>query len=63
MLHNARRTLADAIRGEPIRYGSFVPETVDEHADRAPVVHLQISEPLPEGTVVRARLVRGGAPA
>jgi branched-chain amino acid transport system permease protein len=63
MLHNARKTLADAVRGEPIRYGSFVPESHTEQTIRVPVVHVQVTEPLPEGTVIRARLVRGGAPA
>jgi branched-chain amino acid transport system permease protein len=60
MLSSARRTLADAIRGEPVRYGSFVPEVPAEQLRRPPVIHAGAPIELPEGTRVRARLVGGG---
>jgi branched-chain amino acid transport system permease protein len=54
----ARRTLTDAIRGEPVRYGSFVPH--DEDAEIAPPsVHATVDAPLPTGTRIRVRLVSG----
>lgn len=57
------RTVADALRGgEPVRYGSFVPDDVlDGDSDRPPAVHVVVAEQLPTGAVVRARLVRSDA--
>jgi hypothetical protein len=57
MLQAGRRTLADAIRGEPIRYGSFVPEEPGDQVRRPPVIRVGADLELPEGTRVRARLV------
>jgi len=60
MLRSARRTLADAIRGEPIRYGSFVPEETSARQSARPVVvHASTTAEIPAGTVVHARLVGG----
>lgn len=57
MLQSARRTLTDAIRGEPVRYGSFVPDDPADHARRPPVIHAAPAEDLAAGERVRARLV------
>jgi branched-chain amino acid transport system permease protein len=61
MLQAARRTLTDALRGEPIRYGSFVPDDPADHARRPPVIHAaaadDLADGLPAGSRVRARLV------
>lgn len=55
MLRTGRRVLADAIRGEPIRYGSFLPEDETEDALAAPVMHAQTPEPVPVGTRIKVR--------
>jgi branched-chain amino acid transport system permease protein len=55
MLRTARRVLGDAIRGEPVRYGSFLPEDETEDALAAPVMHAQTPEPVPVGTRIRVR--------
>ncbi|HUR75541.1 MAG TPA: branched-chain amino acid ABC transporter permease [Sporichthya sp.] len=60
MMHAARKALADAVRGEPVRYGSFLPESEVTDTRAAPVVHVATSAPPPPGSIVRARLVRGG---
>lgn len=57
MLKAGRNALTDAIRGEPVRYGSFLPEDEISTA-KAPVVHASAAEPLPAGAVVRVRLAR-----
>jgi branched-chain amino acid transport system permease protein len=57
MLQAGRRTLADAIRGQPVRYGSFVPEESGDQLRRPPVVRVGAELDLPPGTRVRARLV------
>jgi branched-chain amino acid transport system permease protein len=62
MLAAARRALADAIRGEPVRYGSFVPEVPADQLRRAPVVHGTAPIELPSGTRVRARLAAPPSP-
>lgn len=60
MLRSGKRALADALRGEPVRYGSFVPEELtDGSAGRPAVVHARTTTPLAPGTVVRARVVGG----
>jgi branched-chain amino acid transport system permease protein len=61
MLHAARKAVADAVRGEPVRYGSFLPEAAVEEAG-PPVVHASTAAPPPPGSVVRVRLVRNRVP-
>lgn len=55
MLRSARKSLTDAIRGEPIRYGSFLPDDETEDALVPPVVHATTPEPIPVGSTVRVR--------
>ncbi|MGQ0843720.1 MAG: branched-chain amino acid ABC transporter permease [Sporichthyaceae bacterium] len=58
MLRAARTTLADALRGAPIRYGSFVPDSYTaKAADRPLVVHATATPELRPGEIVRVRLV------
>jgi branched-chain amino acid transport system permease protein len=65
MLKAARKAVADAVRGEPVRYGSFLPDD-EKEVKGAPVVRATIDEqdidyaPV-TGTRVRVRLV-GTAP-
>jgi len=62
MLHAARKAIAEAVRGEPMRYGSFLPESAIEKAGAA-VVHATTEAPPQRDSIVRVRLVRGGAPS
>lgn len=55
MLRTARKSVADAIRGEPIRYGSFLPEDETEDALAPPVMAARAAAPIPVGTTVRVR--------
>jgi branched-chain amino acid transport system permease protein len=55
MLRTARKALSDAIRGEPIRYGSFLPDDETEDALAAPVMRAETSEPIPVGSTIRVR--------
>jgi branched-chain amino acid transport system permease protein len=50
----ARKAITDAVRGEPVRYGSFVPH--EEETLPAPTVHATVAEPLPPGTRVQIRI-------
>ncbi|HUR02914.1 MAG TPA: hypothetical protein VM347_10265, partial [Nonomuraea sp.] len=59
-LKAGRKAVADAVRGEPIRYGSFVPH--EEHDHSPPTVHATVAAPPPPGTVVKVRLVSGVRP-
>lgn len=64
MLRTARRSLAEALRGEPIRYGSFLPEEEVEDALAPPRMRAEVPEPIPVGSAIRVRLTprTGGAP-
>jgi branched-chain amino acid transport system permease protein len=54
-LRTAKRTLTDAVRGEPVRYGSFLPEDVAlEEAATPAAVHVRLSTPT--SVPVRLRL-------
>lgn len=57
------RKVSEALRqGEPVRYGSFVPDDVlAGPSDSPPVVRVTSQQPLPAGAVVRAHLVRSGS--
>jgi branched-chain amino acid transport system permease protein len=63
LLKTFGRKIGDAMReGEPVRYGSFVPDhMLSRHAEGPPVVRVVTREPLPDGTLVRARLVGSGS--
>ncbi len=63
-LHNARRALADALRGEPIRYGSFLPaDEVGPDPTTPPQLHGRSgASPPPAGTRLRVRLVYTAPP-
>jgi branched-chain amino acid transport system permease protein len=63
MLHAARKAIADAVRGEPVRYGSFLPESEKTQENETPVLHMTTADPPPPGSIVTVRLVRGGAPS
>jgi branched-chain amino acid transport system permease protein len=54
------RKVAEALRGgEPVRYGSFVPDDLlSGGSDEPPTVRVVSDAELPAGAVVRARLVR-----
>lgn len=56
-LKAGRKAIADAVRGEPKRYGSFVPH--EEHDHSPPTVHAQVAAAPPEGTRVKVRIVSG----
>lgn len=64
-LHTARRALSEAVRGEPVRYGSFLP--AGEHEPdpaRPPRINVHPGAvPPPAGSRVRLRLVYTGPPA
>ncbi|MGQ0632081.1 MAG: branched-chain amino acid ABC transporter permease [Sporichthyaceae bacterium] len=59
MLRTARRAVRDAIRGEPQRYGSFVPEEPEHLSPPPPTVHGSSDEFLPDGAKVRVYLAAG----
>ncbi len=56
-LKAARKAIADAVRGEPVRYGSFVPH--EEHDHSPPTVHATAATPPAPGSVVKVRIVSG----
>ncbi|MGQ0630975.1 MAG: branched-chain amino acid ABC transporter permease [Sporichthyaceae bacterium] len=61
MLKTARKALTDALRGEPIRYGSFLPAEENEPDPTAPPALRARTGPAPPraGSRVRVRLIRG----
>jgi branched-chain amino acid transport system permease protein len=64
MLHSARRKIADALRGgEPVRYGSFVPDELLPGATSGPpTVQVVTPDELPAGALVRARVLTRSTP-
>lgn len=59
MIRAARKRVLDAVRGEPVRYGSFIPEQPDRGPAPPPVVHGTTDVPVPTGDVVVVRFTAG----